>query len=139
MEDQIITLTGDNFVSYQAGVHYGSATALKDSAAHIRKLERHFGHQLQLMSAAMSKALPPDDPLQVTIRDLPNMSGALTFTADQMSGRAEQHTQTAQKIVHKLRKTMGTRQVVSKWGMWWFALVWVLALAGLLYALQPSR
>jgi len=137
-DDQIITLTGDNFTSYQAGVHYGSAAALRDCAEHATKLERHFKHQLRLMSAAMLEALPPDHTLRVSVLDLPNMSGALSLMANQLQDKSRQHSSQGTKMVSRLNVSLTLRKVFHRRGWPTVALALVMMVA-LVYALTLSK
>lgn len=140
MDDRLITLTGENFNSYQAGLHYGSATAFKDSSDHLRKLERHFKHKLALVAESVGKALPEDHPMQQTLRDLPNMSGTLTMTAEQLKQRAIQHSAEGARHVGQMNASVVVSETVVDWHKWLTvglgASTIILALA---YALAMSR
>lgn len=139
MKEQIITLTGDNFTSYQAGVHYGTATALKDCAAHAEKLEHHFRHQLSLLSASVLPVLPTDSALRISVNDLPNLSVGLVLMASQLMERSRAQAAIGTKIVNRLNYTLSIRDTLPARHSWltvFFAVTTVLAVV---YALTLSR
>jgi len=139
MKEQIITLTGDNFTSYQAGVHYGTATALRDCSAHAEKLDRHFRHQLSMMSAAMLEVLPPESALRVSVRDLPNLSVGLVLMASQLADKSREQAAIGTKIINRLNYTLSIRDLLPARHSWLTAFFAVTTVLAVVYALTLSR
>jgi hypothetical protein len=90
--DNMITLSGENFQCYQVGVHYGSASELKDVAEHTRNLAKRYQVQLQTLRDMVAKELHPDSPLHASLQELPNLAAALESTSTQLLARAASHS-----------------------------------------------